>query len=152
MTQKIKQIRSFILNSSHFDKLEHAHKFTKEILAAKNNLVYSTHFGLSERIRIFFQKFSNRKHQVLCAITLGGIGTHLKVVVAFKSQKFMFFTSKIEALLNPSKIMVFCDVKAAITFRCVAIPPKVIAHNTSSFLFLEVLKKTFKFAEISQTK
>ena len=46
------------LNSSHFDKLEHAYKFTKEILKAKNNLVYSTHFGLSERIRTFFQKFS----------------------------------------------------------------------------------------------
>ena len=46
-----------ILNSSHFDKLEHTYKFTKEILKAKNNLVYSTHFDLSERIRTFFQKF-----------------------------------------------------------------------------------------------
>ena len=46
------------INSSHFDKLDHAYKFTKEILNAKNNLVYSTHFGLSEGIRTFFQKFS----------------------------------------------------------------------------------------------
>ena len=51
-------LNNLSLNSSHFDELEHAYKFTKESLKAKNNLVYSTHFGLSERIRTFFQKFS----------------------------------------------------------------------------------------------
>ena len=51
-------MRFYSVNSSHFDKLEHAYKFTKKILKAKNNLVYSTHFGLSERIQTFFQKFS----------------------------------------------------------------------------------------------
>ena len=45
------------INSSHFDKLEHTYKFTKEILKAKHNLVYSTHFDSSEPIRAFFQKF-----------------------------------------------------------------------------------------------
>ena len=39
----------------------------------------------------FFKMFQNRKVQVLCAITFGGIATHLKVIVAFKSQKIMFF-------------------------------------------------------------
>ena len=78
----------------------------------------------------FFKNSKIRKPQVLCAITFGGIATHLKVVVPFKSQKFMFFTSKIEALMNPSKNMIFCDLKAAITFRCIAMPPKVMAHNT----------------------
>ena len=48
-------------NSSHFDKLEHTYKFTKEILKAKNNLVYSTHFDSSERIQTFFQKFKKWK-------------------------------------------------------------------------------------------
>ena len=81
----------------------------------------------------FFKNSQNRKLQVLCAITFGGIATHLKVVVAFESQKFMFFTSKIVALSNPSKNMIFCDLKATITFRCVVMPPKVMAHSTSSF-------------------
>ena len=57
MTLILRKAQKHALNSSHFDKLEHAYKFTKEILKAKNNLVYSTHFDLSERIRTFFQKF-----------------------------------------------------------------------------------------------
>ena len=52
-------------NSSHFDKLEHTYKFTKEILKAKNNLVYSTHFDSSERIRTFFQKFKKKSSSIM---------------------------------------------------------------------------------------
>ena len=44
----------------------------------------------------FLKPSKNRKLEVLCAITFGGIATHLKVVVLFKSQKFMLFTSKFE--------------------------------------------------------
>ena len=39
----------------------------------------------------FFKNFQNKKVQVLCAITFGGIATHLKVIAAFKSQKIMSF-------------------------------------------------------------
>ena len=78
----------------------------------------------------FFKNSKNRKVQVLCAITFGGIAMHLKVIAAFKSQKFMFFTSKIEALSNPSKNMIFCALKATINLRYIAMPPKVMAHNT----------------------
>ena len=39
----------------------------------------------------FFKNSKIRKLQVLCAITFGGIATHLKVIAAFKSQKIMFF-------------------------------------------------------------
>ena len=46
-------------NSNHFDKLEHIYEYTKEILEAKDNLVYFTHFGFYERIRTIFQKFKN---------------------------------------------------------------------------------------------
>ena len=39
----------------------------------------------------FFKNSKNRKVQVLCAITFGGIAMHLKVIAAFKAQKIMFF-------------------------------------------------------------
>ena len=39
----------------------------------------------------FVKNFKIRKLQVLCAINFGGIATYLKVIVAFKSQKIMFF-------------------------------------------------------------
>ena len=48
-------------NSNHFDKLEHIYEYTKEILEAKDNLVYFTHFGFYERIRTIFQNFSKYK-------------------------------------------------------------------------------------------
>ena len=75
---------------------------------------------------------------------------HLKVITAFKAQKIMFFEGFDKASISDVKNMNFCDLKAAITFKCIAIPPKVMAHNTSSFPFLEFLKKTFEFAQISQ--
>ena len=75
--------------------------------------------------KIFFHRnrkpLDTGKIQVLCAIIFGDIATHLKVIADFKSQKIIFLKGT--------------------TFRCVATPPKVMAHNTSSFLFLEILKK-----------
>ena len=64
-------------------------------------------------------------------MTFVGIATHLKVIAAFKSQKIMFFEGLDKAsILDVRENMNFCDLKATTTFRGVAIPPKVIAHNT----------------------
>ena len=78
----------------------------------------------------FFKNSKIRKLQVLCAITFGGIATHLKVIVAFKSRKIMFFEGFDKASILDVKKHEFFDLKATTTFRCVAIPPKVMAHNT----------------------
>ena len=81
----------------------------------------------------FEQLFENSKIgklQVLCAITFDGIAKHLKVIAAFKSRKIMFFEWFYTASILDEKNMNFCDLKATTTFRCVAIPPKVMAHNT----------------------
>ena len=78
----------------------------------------------------FFKNSKIRKPQVLCAITFGGIATHLKFIAAFESQKTMFFEEFNKAPFLTEKNMTFCDSKAATTFGCVAIPPKVMAHNT----------------------
>ena len=78
----------------------------------------------------FFKNSKIRKVQVLCAITFGGIAMHLKVIAAFKSQKIMFFEGFVKASILDVKNMNFCDLKGTTTFRCVAIPPKVMAHNT----------------------
>ena len=52
----------------------------------------------------FFKNSKIRKLQVLCAITFGGIATHLKVIVAFKSQKIMFFEGLDKASISmPNK-------------------------------------------------
>ena len=78
----------------------------------------------------FFKNSKIRKLQELCAITFGGIATHLKMIAAFKSQKIMFFEGFDKASILDVKNMNFCDLKATTTFRCVTIPPKVMAHNT----------------------
>ena len=52
-----------------------------------------------------------------------------------------FFEGFDKAVILDVKNMNFCDLEGTTTFRCLAIPPKVMAHNTSSFLFLEFLKK-----------
>ena len=96
-----------------------------------------THLSEFER---FFKNSKNRKVQVSCAITFDGIVMDLKVIVAFKLQKFMFLTSKIEALSDPSKNMIFCALKTTITFKGIAMPPKIMAHNTWTFLFWKFLK------------
>ena len=78
----------------------------------------------------FFKNFKIRKVQVLCAITFDGIAMHLKVTAAFIAQKIMFFEGFDKASILDVKNMNFCDLKATTTLRCVAIPPKVMAHNT----------------------
>ena len=78
----------------------------------------------------FFENSKIGKLQVLCAITFDGIAKHLKVIAAFKSRKIMFFEWFDKASILDVKNMNFCALKATTTFRCVAIPPKVMAHNT----------------------
>ena len=60
---------------------------------------------------------------------------HVKVITALKSQKIMFFEEFDKTSILDVKNVNFCDLKGTTTFRCVAIPPKVIAHNTSTFYF-----------------
>ena len=51
----------------------------------------------------FFQNSKNRKLEVLCAVTFGGIVTHSKVFVPFKSQKIMFFYVQNRGFFEPFK-------------------------------------------------
>ena len=39
------------------------------------------------------------------------------------------------SILDDVKNMNFYYLKAATTFRCIAMPPKIMAHNTSTLLF-----------------
>ena len=84
----------------------------------------------------FFKNYKTRKDQALCAITFGGAAIHLKVIAAFKLQKIMFFERFDKASIFDVEKMNFCDLKSATSFRWVAIPPKAMAHNTSSFLLI----------------
>ena len=59
----------------------------------------------------FFKNAKIRKLQVLCAITFGGIATHLKVIVAFKSRKIMFFEGLDKASILDVKNINVCDLK-----------------------------------------
>ena len=78
----------------------------------------------------FFKNSQIRELQVSCAIIFGGGATKIKVIVPFKSQKIMFFEEFNKAHFLNVKNMNFCDLKAVTGFRCIAMPPNLMAHNT----------------------
>ena len=117
---------------------------TRSILKSRSKksfLVNSTRFGFYDQVRTMIENSKIVKLLVLCAITFDIFAKHLKVIAAFKSRKIMFFEWFDKASILDIKNMNFCDLKATTTFRCVEIPPKIMAHNTWYFLFWEFLKK-----------
>ena len=113
---------------------------SRSILKSRSNksaLVILLILAPMSQFKQIFKKFKIRKVQVLCAIPFGGIAMHLKVLAAFKLHKIMFFEGLNKALILNVKNMDFCNLKGTTTFTCVAILPNVMAHNASTFLFLE---------------
>ena len=92
----------------------------------------------------FFKNSKIRKLQVLCAITFGGIVTHLKVIAAFKLQKIMFFEGFDKALFWTFKN------SPTMTFRCVAIKTNSYGAQYLKFSILKIFEKMLEFARINE--
>ena len=106
-----------------------------------------THLSEFER---FLKNSKNRKVQVLCAITFGGIAMHLKVIAAFKSKKIMFFKGFDKASILDVRKHEFLRFEGRNHFQMHRNATKSYGAQQFKFSIFRIFEKTFKFAQISQ--